>query len=50
LVARTALGAPLALSLAGHVALLAVLAGIGFITGRSAHPDAERVIPVSKTA
>ena len=46
--ARTALGAPLALSLAGHAALLAVLAGAGFVAGRPARPDAERVVPVKR--
>jgi len=48
--ARTALGAPLALSLVGHAALLAVLAGAGFSAGRAAHPDAERVVPVKRAA
>ena len=46
--ARTALGAPLALSLVGHAALLAVLAGTGFIAGPPARPSAERVIPVKR--
>jgi len=48
--ARSALGAPLALSLIGHAALLAVLAGAGFIAGRTAPPAAERVIPVNRAA
>lgn len=46
--ARTALGAPLVLSLVGHVALLAVLAGTGFLAGSTLRPDAERVIPVKR--
>jgi protein TonB len=46
--ARTALGAPLGLSLVGHAALLAVLAGAAAIGGRPAHRDAERVIPVQR--
>ena len=46
--ARTALGAPLALSLVGHAALLAVLAGAGFIVGGRARPDVERVVPVKR--
>jgi TonB family protein len=48
--ARTALGAPLALSLVGHAALLAVLAGIGLIVGSPVRPVAERVVPVKRAA
>jgi len=46
--ARTALAAPLFLSLAGHAALLALFAGAGFIAGRAAHADEERVVPVKR--
>lgn len=47
--AGIALAAPLALSLAGHCALFAVLAGAGFVVGRPVDPDAARVIPVTRT-
>ena len=46
--ARTALGAPLALSLLGHAALLGVLAGAGSVAGPAAQPDAERVVAVRR--
>ncbi len=46
--ARTALGAPLAFSFFGHVALLGVLAGAGFLAGRPTPPEAERVVPVTR--
>ena len=48
--ARTALGAPLVLSLVGHAALLAVLAGTGLIVGSPVRPVAERVVPVKRAA
>jgi TonB family protein len=46
--ARTALGAPLALSLAGHAAVVAVLAGVWFVAGSPVNTEAERVIPVRR--
>ena len=46
--ARTALGAPLALSLVGHAALLGLLAGVGLVAGPAAHPDIERVVAVKR--
>jgi len=42
--ARTALGAPLALSLVGHAAVIAVIAGAGYVVGP------ERVVPVQLAA
>ena len=46
--ARTALGAPLAISLVGHAALLGFLAGAGLLAGPAAYPDAERVVAVKR--
>jgi len=46
--ARTALGAPLTLSLVCHAALLVFLAGAGFIARGPVHEDAERVVPVKR--
>jgi len=46
--ARTALGAPLALSLVGHAALLGLLAGAGLVAGPVAHPVPERVVAVKR--
>jgi TonB family protein len=46
--ARTALGAPLALSLAGHAGLLGVLALLWHLAGPAAVPVQDRVIPVAR--
>jgi TonB family protein len=46
--ARTALGAPLALSLIGHAVVLAVLAAAGAFVSRPVHQEAGRVIPVKR--
>lgn len=46
--ARTALGAPLVLSLVGHAVLIGALAGAGAGPGQSGRPATERVVPVKR--
>jgi TonB family protein len=48
--ARTALGAPLALSLAGHAVVIAAVAGAGYLAGPVAATAPETVRPVARAA